>query len=319
MKFTSSIALAAMASLATAIPTNNAKRADGPVGYASQNGGTTGGAGGTTTTVSSLAQFTAAAQADAPTVVYVKGTIKGDVKVRVTSDTSIVGLDSSSKLEGISLYIKDVKNVIVQNIASSKVVAKTGDAIGIQKSTNVWVDHVDLSSDLSADKDYYDGLLDVSHAADWITVSNSKLHDHHKTSLVGHSDSNAKEDTGKLHITYANNHWANIGSRAPLLRFGSAHVFNNYYENVSTSGVNTRMGAKALVESTVFSNVVKPILSVDSKETGTAETNDVDLGGAENTAPKGSFGTVPYSYTLLGSSKVKAAVVGTAGNTLKLG
>ncbi|KAF2215349.1 polysaccharide lyase family 1 protein [Cercospora zeae-maydis SCOH1-5] len=308
-----------MASLATAIPTNNAKRADGPVGYASQNGGTTGGAGGTTTTVSSLAQFTAAAEAKEATVVYIKGTIKGDTQVRVTSDTSIIGLDSSSKLEGVALYIKDVKNVIVRNIASSKVLADTGDAVGIQKATNVWVDHCDLSSDLSADKDYYDGLVDVSHAADWITISNTKFHDHHKSSLVGHSDSNAAEDTGKFHVTYANNHWKDVGSRTPLLRFGSAHVFNNYYENVSVSGVNTRMGGKVLVESSVFSNVKKPILSVDSKETGTAEVKDVDLGGAENTAPKGSFGSVPYSYTALGSGKVKAAVVGTAGNTLKLG
>lgn len=28
-------------------------------------------------------------------------------------------------------------------------------------SHNVWIDHVDVSSDRSHDKDYYDGLLDV--------------------------------------------------------------------------------------------------------------------------------------------------------------
>lgn len=28
-------------------------------------------------------------------------------------------------------------------------------------SNNVWIDHVDVSSDMDHDKDYYDGLIDV--------------------------------------------------------------------------------------------------------------------------------------------------------------
>jgi pectate lyase len=87
----------------------------------------------------------------------------------------------------------------------SKVLAANGDAITIQASKNVWIDHVDLSSDLDHDKDYYDGLLDVTHGSDWVTISNSYLHDHWKASLVGHSDSNGSEDTGHLTVTYANN------------------------------------------------------------------------------------------------------------------
>lgn len=134
----------------------------------------------------------------------------------------------------------------MRNLKISKVIASNGDAIGIQKSTNVWVDHCDLSSDMDHDKDFYDGLLDVTHASDWVTISNTYLHDHvsfnlaicatmtvelmngaaqWKTSLVGHSDSNSKEDTGHLHVTYANNNWNNINSRAPSFRFGTGHIF----------------------------------------------------------------------------------------------
>ena len=90
--------------------------------------------------------------ADSPTVVYVKGVISGDVQVKPTSDTSILGIDSTSGLEGVSLYIKEVSNVIVRNLAISKVLAETGDAIGIQVATNVWIDHMDLSSDRDHDK-----------------------------------------------------------------------------------------------------------------------------------------------------------------------
>lgn len=71
-----------------------------------------------------------------------------------------------------------------------------------------------------------------------------------------------------------------------------------------------------MVESTQFVDVNSPVTSIDSDETGTAELNDVDLGSGENDAPEGSGFEVEYEYTLLGSEAVKAAVVGTAGNTL---
>lgn len=55
------------------------------------------------------------------------------------------------------------------------------------------------------------------------------FHDHWKASLAGHSDSSTT-DKGKLRITYANNYWKNVYSRTPLLRFGTAHIYNSYYE-----------------------------------------------------------------------------------------
>lgn len=160
-------------------------------------------------------------------------------------------------LTGVGLTINGQSNVIVRNLKISKVLADNGDAITIQASKNVWVDHVDLSSDLDHDKDYYDGLVDVTHASEWVTISNSYIHDHvsisicllreiplpfqkperrndiltrttsvqYKASLVGHSDSNSAEDTGHLHVTYANNYWSNINSRAPSFRFGTGHIF----------------------------------------------------------------------------------------------
>lgn len=183
MKFTPSFALAALTSLAVAAPhdiVNKRAVASGPVGYASTNGGTTGGQGGATTTVSTLAQFTKAATAKEPTVVYISGKITGNDKVRVSSDTSIIGLNSDSALENIGLFVNKVENVILRNFKSSKVLAKNGDAIGIQASKNVWADHLDLSSDLDHGKDYYDGLLDVTHASEWVTISNVFFHDHYK-------------------------------------------------------------------------------------------------------------------------------------------
>ncbi|KAL0943023.1 pectate lyase [Colletotrichum truncatum] len=330
MKFTGiASSLALLASIASATPTPTVvdgsavdpraveKRATitdaCDVGYGA---GTSGGAGGATTTVSTLAQFTAAASSKDKTVVVVKGAITGDVKVRVGSNKSIIGAAGSS-LTGVGLYINKQENVIIRNMKISKVKASAGDAIGIQASSKVWVDHCDLSSDKNNGKDYYDGLLDITHASMAVTVSNTYIHDHYKGSLVGHSDSNASEDKGKLYVTYANNHWSNVGSRNPSIRFGNVHIFNNYAEKLETSGINTRMGAQVLVESSVFVDAKRAITFLDSKQTGYAVVNDVDLGGSTNDAPKGTFTKPDYKYTLLGSSKVKAAVVGTAGQTLK--
>ncbi|WYZ41160.1 hypothetical protein EsH8_V_000055 [Colletotrichum jinshuiense] len=329
MKFSiaSSIALLAALSSATPTPTVVDGSAVDPravekratitdacdVGYGA---GTTGGAGGATTTVSTLAQFTAAATSKDKLVVVVKGAITGAAKVKVASNKSIIGASGSS-ITGVGLYVNKVENVILRNLKISKVKAANGDAIGIQASSKVWVDHCELSSDRDNGKDYYDGLLDVTHASMAITLSNNYLHDHYKGSLVGHSDSNSAEDTGKLYVTYANNRWENIGSRVPSVRFGNVHIFNNYEANIDTSGVNTRMGAQVLVESSVFSSVKKAITFLDSKTTGYAVTSDVDLGGSTNDAPKGTFTKPTYSYTKLGASKVKASVVASAGQTLK--
>lgn len=82
---------------------------------------------------------------------------------------------------------------------------------------------------------------------------------------MGHSDSNAAEDTGHLRVTYANNYFYKVNSRGPLLRFGTGHILNNYYNEQST-GVNSRMGAQALVQSTVFENSGKKMVYTESSD-----------------------------------------------------
>jgi pectate lyase len=97
----------------------------------------------------------------------------------------------------------------------------------------------------------YDGLIDVTHGCTGVTVSNSKLSNHYKTSLVGAADTNTEDINAT--ITYANNYWLDVGSRGPSLRFGHGHIFNNYYQNMD-SALNTRVEAQTLVENNVFSS-----------------------------------------------------------------
>ncbi|KAF6798274.1 pectate lyase a [Colletotrichum sojae] len=331
MKFSSALATI-FAGLAAATPTPTVDNvADQPhlvkrasvsdkatIGYATLNGGTSGGAGGTVTTVSSLAEFTAAVNEKdtSAKIVVVKGVIKGAVNVRIGSNKSVIGL-AGAGFDGVALHARKQKNIIVRNIKSTNVLASTGDGLKIEESTNVWVDHCEFSSALVSDKDYYDGLVDASHAADYLTISYTYFHDHWKTSLIGHSENNGGEDSGHLRITYANNYWANFGSRGPSLRFGTGHIYNSYYLN-GNSAINTRQGAQVLAQSNVFRNVSVPITTQDSDIVGYAVSIDNDLGGAANTAPVGTLNanSPPYSYTLLGSANVIATVPGQAGQKL---
>jgi len=152
----------------------------------------------------------------------------------------------------------------------------------------------------------------LTHAADYVTVSNTFIHDHWKASLVGHSDSNGDEDKGHLRVTFNNNYWYNLNSRGPSFRFGTGHLYNNYFEDVS-DGINTRQGAQLLVESNQWVNPKKPLYSTDD---GYAVSKDNDFGDGENTAEEGDLASVPYDYDLVGSGKVRDAVYGTAGQTL---
>ncbi|KAM5346119.1 hypothetical protein ACJ41O_009124 [Fusarium nematophilum] len=288
------------------------------VGYCTQNGGTTGGAGGSTVTVKTVDALVEAAKRDGPLIIIVSGQLSGDTRVRPTSDKTIIG-EAGSSITGVGIYVRRQKNVILRNLKIGKVDASNGDAIGIDESTNVWVDHCDLSGDLSGGKDDLDGLLDISHGADWVTVSNTYFHDHWKGSLIGHSDSNASEDRGKLHVTYANNYWKNVNSRQPLIRFATVHIVNNYWDGIILSGVNTRMGAQVLVQSSAFANSAeRAIFFADSKETGYAVVEDVDLGGSVNSAPKGTLtsASLPYKVSALGSGNVARTIPGTAGQRL---
>ncbi|KAG9094731.1 hypothetical protein FRC06_010530 [Ceratobasidium sp. 370] len=249
---------------------------------------TTGGGSASPIVVTTLAALKSALSSGNK-VVLISGTIVGNEVIKVPANTSVIGKFGAG-LSGVGLRVIDVSNVIIRNLKISKVLADAGDAIGIQSANRVWVDSVDLWSDRDHDKDYYDGLLDITHGSYGISVTNSHLHDHWKASLVGHSDSNGDEDIA-LEVTFAYNKWENLSSRTPSIRFGHAHIFNNYFLN-NDDGINVRDGAEVLIQCNVFENVANPIYSTNNGYANVASNND--LGGGTNTAPSTSWNNPGY-------------------------
>jgi pectate lyase len=201
----------------------------GIVGWATQAGGTTGGAGGATVTVSTFADFRTQAQNSGARTILVNGMLSGSGTVEISADKTIRGVGANSGISGTTLNIEDMSpaNVIIQNMNIRGVPGN--DAIQIESATHVWIDHNIMSSTIENDPDFYDGMLDITHAADYITVSWNVIRNHWKTSLVGHSDGNASEDRGHLRVTYHHNWFDRTFERSPRVRFGeTVHVFNNY-------------------------------------------------------------------------------------------
>jgi pectate lyase len=72
--------------------------------------------------------------------------------VQVGSNTTIIGR-SGATLGGVGLEVFNQNNVVIRNLKTLRVLAEIGDAISIRNSSNIWLDHLDLSNDQNHDQD----------------------------------------------------------------------------------------------------------------------------------------------------------------------
>ena len=282
------------------------------VGFATEGGGTTGGGSTAPVTVSTAEAFRAAAEAEAPAVIQVSGTFALDEQVRVASNKTLIGVGDSSGFTGAGLELRDSENVIIRNLVISRAV--DADAITLQQARRVWIDHCDLSSDRDKEQGTYDGLVDITHAADDITVSWTVFHDHFDSGLVGHSSDNAEEDTGHLTVTYHHNLFSRIEG-GPRVRFGTVHVYNNVFSDVTLYAVASQMGATVLVERNWFAQVATPILThySDPADGAAREIENVYRDSGAPTITMDTTWRPPYAYLPESAETARTLVSACAG------
>lgn len=295
------------------------------VGFATLNGGTTGGEGGEVVYVSTGVDLQNEINKGGPRIIYVNGTInpqnnnnKYVVEVKNVSRISIIGVGTKGELNGVGIKIYNANNIIIRNLKIHNVkdpaIATQGpDCITISgPARNIWIDHCELYNQFQGvDKDYYDGLLDINGDVAYVTVSWCYLHDSWKTSLIGSSDTDNYNRT----ITYHHNWFRNCNSRLPSFRFGEGHIFNNYYQDITGSAINSRMGAKLRIEHNYFENVRNPIGSWDSSEIGYWDIAGNIFINCSGSIPDAStcYYVPPYNYSLDPVEKVKDLVTQYAG------
>lgn len=241
---------------------------DALIGYGAQ---TTGGAGGKVyhfnsgTALRDWLKLREKNKSTEPAVVWLSGTFtKNDGRdtgspwfdVKRTSNITFYGTDSF-RMQNVGFFLNEASNIIIRNVYIVQPKADNGaDGISMQESRNVWVDHCTFES-VNSEKDYEDGSCDVTHATSGVTISWCHYIRTQKSSLVGHSNSASADKD--ITITMHHNWFEDSNSRHPRVRFGKAHVFNNFYDNVTTYGVGSAYGAMVLVEHNSFDGVRLPI------------------------------------------------------------
>lgn len=182
------------------------------------------------------------------------------VRIKIGSNTTIVGLDKHATIRGGWFDIRgtaslNTSNIIIRNLTFvdtydcfpewSPTDGALGswnalyDSISLRYTNHAWIDHntfLDLDTADSSLPYYFgvlyqvhDGLLDITNGSDLVTVSWNRFENHDKVMLIGSSD-NAPADVDKLRVTIHHNLFKDLGQRAPRVRYGQVHVYNNYYQ-----------------------------------------------------------------------------------------
>lgn len=274
-------------------------------------------------------------------------------RVTIPGNTTLVGRGADSGFVNAHLTVSRVSQVVIRNLnlrnpcdIAPQWDPNDGDgnwnaefdAIAIVASTHVWVDRNSFTDAPLTDdtlpvvhgktRQCHDGALDIRDASDYVTVSYNHFALHAKNTLVGASDK-AEGDAGRLRVTISNNLFEHISSRAPRVRFGQVHLFNNYhvgdrkhaaYRHDYSVGVARQ--ARIVSHANVFDitnargcgDAVKPFAQ------GPDAGSFSDSGSLINGAPLAGCGVdaapgfaVPYAFTPLPAASVPAHVRRHAG------
>ncbi|KAE7996966.1 hypothetical protein FH972_001642 [Carpinus fangiana] len=194
------------------------------------------------------------------TLTYDKAGVQG---ITITSNKSLIGDGAAAVIRGKGLRIANgAKNVIVQNVAITELNPQYiwgGDAITLDNTDLVWIDHVTVSltgrqqlvlgngpsNRVSVTNNVFDGRTSWSASCDG---------DHYWTIyLTGSSDK----------VTLKNNYIHNTSGRGPKIAQNTlVHAVNNYWSNLSGHAFDaSSSGAVVLAEGNVFEDVDTPLLA----------------------------------------------------------
>ncbi|OMP83622.1 putative pectin lyase A [Diplodia seriata] len=240
--------------------------------------------------------------------------------IKVGNNKSIIGVGSKGVIRGKGLRLAGVKNVIIQNIHITDLNPQYifgGDAITLDGTDMVWVDHVKVSS---IGRQF---VVLGNGANSRVTISSSEFD--------GHTDYSATCDahhywalyfTGASDmVTFKGNYIHHTSGRSPKVGGSTLlHAVNNYW--YANSGHAFDMGSSnsnAVIEGNVFQNVVTPLLENKGKvyaPTSVQSSCSSYLGHSCQANAFGSSGTLTGtdSSVLSSFSGKNVATAGSASN-----
>jgi pectate lyase len=287
-----------------------------PVGFASMNArdedNTTGGTGGQVIRVSDYATLETTLRdlrsdhfpSQAPTILLISGTLTKSgseiMYIKDCSNLTVLGEGvEGAKFVGFGFEVEVSHNIIIRNIEFSDC---SNDGIDIRdpETHHIWVDHCTFNdgTDQDSTASSHDGALDYKKMATHVTVSWNHFFNHSKTCLFGHTD-NEPADT-VMCASYHHNWFEKTRQRHPRVRFGKAHVFNNFFDGNDLYSVASTQEADVLMESNYFLNVPYPSYCgyMESDPGDLIERNNIyDNSGVPQTRGSAFEASKYYSYT----------------------
>lgn len=297
---------------------------DSPDGFASVSGKglstTTGGANGKTVIVTAFNDLKKYAESSDPYIILVKGRIeapnKGD-PVNVKSNKTIVGLGNDAILYQIELHIIVQKNIIIRNVTISDSYVegnydcKDTDWDGIQADSchHLWIDHCHFTHNC-------DGLIDLRHSCDYVTVSWVHLSNHNKAFGIGWTTNTDFRTT--IHHCW----FDSTNQRNPSFDMGIGHLYNNFVRKVMSYGNLARGEARVVIENSYYENCKNPIQITDNAKCYVSNIVNKNGSGGQT---GGNVTLMPfnpkdaYNYTLDTPGQVKDIVTAGCGPKASIG
>lgn len=272
--------------------------------------------------------------------------------IKLQSNTTLIGKDGTAGIKNGHIVVANVSQIIIRNLkivnpcdvgpvwdpndGASGNWNAAFDGIGVSNSDHVWIDRNSFTDAPMTDnllpiengktKQCHDGALDISNGSDYVTVSYNLFNQHNKNNLIGSGD-NVTTDEGKLRVTFSNNVFSDITQRAPRVRYGMVHLFNNYYAGsksapvyASSYSVGAGKDAKILSHNNVFAItgargcddvVVNPGGTGGAFKDSGSLLNGAALGACS--VPNTVSWTVPYTFTPRAPAMVKTNALAQAG------
>jgi pectate lyase len=296
-------------------------------------GAPTGGGSATIIQVTTFAQLKSAVESSSAAVIHVMNSVgngylgtTGDVLI-FKSNKTIIGVKPGIVVK-CSWQIKNCSNIVIRNLQiqgpGNTNSNQNWDAVNIENSQRVWVDHCIVIDGEDGNFDVVKGSDNVS--ATWCIFTYTKDGVHNLSNLIGSSDTETQSH-GKLNVTYANCWWKNCSDRLPRTRYGKVHVVNCNY--TLASGFNSANGsgagfmANTRIENCSFEKINNPCKLMS----GTSEGGSFAIGckftsctGSTTGGAAGGYTafTPPYEYKtwMVTADKVKAQVESMSGNTM---
>lgn len=239
---------------------------------------------------------------------------RNETAITVTSNKTLMGMGAGARVLGASFNVSGVKNVIIRRLAIEDVnpgLVEAGDAITVNNASHVWIDHVSF-------KLISDGHVDLQGSRN-VTLSWNRF-DGVNPAVCGsqHHYTNMAQDT---QVTFHHNFWDRASGRNPKLGGAAtrAHLFNNYWKDITYFSIGVGESAQAKVDGNYFANSARPHWNntggyidanlASNRYTGVSGTD------AEKDSGQRVFADVAmYPYTLDKVDDLPAVLANGAGN-----